>query len=65
MTLNGWMQIALYAVIVILLVKPFGGYMTKVFNGDRNLLSPVIRPLERAVYWCCGVDESGGVSSIG
>jgi len=58
MTLNGWLQIALYCVIVTLLVKPFGGYMTKVFNGERNFISPAIRPLERAIYWCCGVDES-------
>ena len=41
MTINGWMQIALYAVIVILITKPFGGYMTRVFNGERTLLSPV------------------------
>src|SRR5579863_64328 len=57
MTLNGWLQIALYCVIVTALVKPFGGYMTKVFAGERNLLSPVLRPLERGIYWCCGVDE--------
>ncbi|HTW50477.1 MAG TPA: potassium-transporting ATPase subunit KdpA [Stellaceae bacterium] len=57
MTLNGWSQIALYCVIVILITKPFGGYMTKVFNGERNFLSPVLRPVERAIYWCCGVDE--------
>jgi K+-transporting ATPase ATPase A chain len=57
MTLNGWLQIALYCVIVTLLVKPFGGYMTAVFTGGRTFLSPILRPLERAIYWCCGVDE--------
>src|SRR5690348_18361111 len=57
MTANGWIQIAIYCVIVTLLVKPFGGYMTRVFAGDRTFLSPVLRPIERAVYWCCGVDE--------
>ena len=57
MTLNGWFQIALYCVIVALITKPFGGYMTKVFNGERNFLSPVLRPVERGIYWCCGVDE--------
>src|SRR5689334_2982610 len=31
--------------------------MTLVFAGDRTFLSPVLRPIERAVYWCCGVDE--------
>jgi K+-transporting ATPase ATPase A chain len=57
MTITGWIQIALFGVIVILITRPFGGYMTRVFAGERTLLSPVLRPVERAVYWCCGVDE--------
>ncbi|HXQ50397.1 MAG TPA: potassium-transporting ATPase subunit KdpA [Stellaceae bacterium] len=57
MTSNGWVQIALFSVIVIALCKPFGGYMTRVFAGERTFLHPVLRPVERAVYWCCGVDE--------
>jgi potassium-transporting ATPase potassium-binding subunit len=58
MTVNGWLQIALYSLIVVLLTKPLGGYMTKVFAGERTFLSPVLRPIERVIYWCCGVDES-------
>jgi K+-transporting ATPase ATPase A chain len=57
MTFNGWLQIALFSVIIIAITKPFGGYMTRVFNGERTFLHPVLRPLERAIYWCCGVDE--------
>jgi K+-transporting ATPase ATPase A chain len=57
MTISGWIQIALFSVIVILIARPFGGYMTRVFNGERTFLSPFLRPVERAVYWCCGVDE--------
>ena len=57
MTIIGWVQIALFSVIVILITRPFGGYMTRVFAGERTFLSPVLRPVERAVYWCCGVDE--------
>ncbi len=57
MTISGWIQIALFSVIVILITRPFGGYMTRVFTGERTFLSPVLRPVERAVYWCCGVDE--------
>ena len=57
MTISGWIQIALFSVMVILITRPFGGYMTRVFAGERTLLSPVLRPLERAIYWCCGVDE--------
>jgi potassium-transporting ATPase potassium-binding subunit len=57
MTLNGWIQIAIYCVLVILFVKPFGAFMARVFEGERTFLHPVLRPVERAVYWCCGVDE--------
>ena len=57
MTIVGWVQIALFSVIVILIARPFGGYMTRVFAGERTFLSPVLRPVERTVYWCCGVDE--------
>ncbi len=58
MTANGWVQIALFSVIVIAITRPFGGYMTRVFAGERTFLWPVLRPVERAVYWCCGVDEN-------
>src|SRR5580693_2760018 len=58
MTSNGWLQIALFGVIVVAITRPFGGYMTRVFAGERTFLSPVLRPLERFVYWCCGVDET-------
>jgi K+-transporting ATPase ATPase A chain len=57
-TLDGWVQIALFSVIVILITRPFGGYMTRVFAGERTFLHPILRPVERAVYWCVGVDES-------
>ena len=57
MTFNGWLQIALFCVIVTLLVKPFGGYITKVFNGERHFMMPVLRWLERGIYAICGVDE--------
>src|ERR1700752_1290743 len=57
MTINGWVQIALFGVIVILITRPLGGYMTHVFTGERTFLSPLLRPVEQAVYWCCGVDE--------
>jgi potassium-transporting ATPase potassium-binding subunit len=58
MTSNGWLQIALFGVIVIAITRPFGGYMTRVFAGEWTFLSPVLRPLERFVYWCCSVDET-------
>ena len=57
MTFNGWLQIALFCVVIALIVKPFGGYMTRVFTGERTFLSPVLRPLERTFYELSGVDE--------
>jgi potassium-transporting ATPase potassium-binding subunit len=57
MTINGWLQIALYCVILTLLVKPFGLYMTRIFAGERTFLSPVLGPLERGLYRIGGVDE--------
>ena len=57
MTIVGWVQIALFSVIVILITRPLGGYMSRVFAGERTFLSPVLLPVERAVYWACGVDE--------
>ena len=56
MTLVGWIQIALYCAIVIALVRPLGGHMTRVFNGEPTFLSPVLRPVEAALYWAGGVD---------
>jgi potassium-transporting ATPase potassium-binding subunit len=58
MTLNGWIQIALFCVLIIALTKPFGYYMTRVFSGERTFLSPVLRPIERLTYRICGVDET-------
>jgi K+-transporting ATPase ATPase A chain len=57
MTPNGWMQIALFSVIVIALTKPLGGYMMRVFNGERTVLSFLLRPLEKLFYGLSGVDE--------
>ncbi len=57
MTIIGWIQILLYCAIVVALVKPLGWYMTRVFNGEKTFLSPVLRPLEAALYWAGGVDE--------
>ncbi len=58
MTINGWMQIAFFCVLLVLLTKPVGGYMTRVFEGERTLLTPVLRPLERGFYRLGGVDET-------
>ena len=58
MTVIGWIQILLYCAIVVALVKPLGWYMTRVFNGERTFLSPVLRPLEIGLYRLGEVDET-------
>lgn len=58
MTIIGWIQILLFCAIVVALVKPLGAYMTRVFSGERTFMSPLLRPVECAVYWIGGVDES-------
>src|SRR3954447_14581160 len=57
MTVIGWIQILLFCAVVAALVVPLGGYMTRVFNGERTFLSPVLRPVEAAIYRVGGVDE--------
>ncbi len=56
MTINGWIQIIIYCAIVVALVKPLGWYMTRVFNGERTFLTPVLRPVEAALYRIAGID---------
>jgi potassium-transporting ATPase potassium-binding subunit len=63
MTGIGWLQIALFCAIVILITRPIGGYMARVFAGERSLLSPILRPLELVIYRCGGIDESEEQSS--
>jgi K+-transporting ATPase ATPase A chain len=58
MTVNGWIQIAIYCAIILALVKPLGWYMTAVFNGERTFLSPILRPVEAGLYRLGGVDET-------
>ena len=58
MTINGWIQIVVFCAIVVALVQPLGWYMTRVFNGERTWLSPVLRPVEIMLYRVAGVDPT-------
>ncbi len=58
MTVLGWIQILLFCAVVTALVRPLGWYITRVFNGERTFLSPVLRPVERSLYWLGGVNEN-------
>src|SRR5262249_26696990 len=57
MTANGWFRIGLFLFVVFLATKPLGVFMTRVFNREKTLLDPVLRPVERLVYRLTGVDE--------
>ena len=57
MTLNGWLQIAIFFALVLLSAKPMGSYMTHVFERRKTFLDPVLRPVERLLYRATGVRE--------
>ena len=56
MTSNGILQVALFFSVILALTAPVGAFMTKVFMGERNCLSPVLGPVERLLYLLAGVD---------
>ena len=56
-TLNSVLQVLIFLVIVLLLTKPVGLYMYKVFNGERTWLSPVFVPVERLFYRLSGINS--------
>ncbi len=58
MTIVGWLQIALFCLVVVALVKPLGFYMTRVFTGERTPLTPILNPVERGLYRLAGIDEN-------
>jgi K+-transporting ATPase ATPase A chain len=57
MTVIGWVQILLYCAIIVAITPLLGAYMTRVFNGEGTFLSPILRPVEGAIYKIAGVNE--------
>ena len=62
MTALGWLEAAVFFLIVLALTKPLGSYMARVFQGERTWLTPVIAPIERLVYRICGIREDEEMS---
>jgi K+-transporting ATPase ATPase A chain len=58
MTILGILQIIVFFAIVVAIAKPLGAFMTRVFQGERTFLHPILRPIERAVYWAGGIREN-------
>jgi K+-transporting ATPase ATPase A chain len=57
MTTIEFARIAVYFLLILAVVKPLGLYMRRVFSGEKTLLDPLLRPVERLVYRASGVDE--------
>ena len=55
MSANGWLQFAIYSIILLAVTRPVGIYLARVFEGERTWLDPVLRPLERLIYKLSGV----------
>ena len=58
MTPNGWFQIGFYLLVIFLVTKPAGMFITRVFNRENTFLDPILRPVERLVYRLTGVNET-------
>ena len=58
MSSHGLMSIIVFFLLVLACTRPIGAFMTRVFEGQRTFLHPLIRPLERLVYRVCGIDEN-------
>jgi K+-transporting ATPase ATPase A chain len=57
MSANGWLQFAIYSLVLLATVRPVGIYMARVLEGERTWLNPLLRPIERLIYKLCGVNS--------
>jgi K+-transporting ATPase ATPase A chain len=57
MTANGWFQIGLFLAAILLITKPLGIFLVRVFEREGTILDPVLRPIEKIIYRIAGVDE--------
>jgi K+-transporting ATPase ATPase A chain len=66
MNIKGWLELALFIVVLILITKPLGVYLLKVLDVDGNtFLDPILRPLERITYRLFGIDPKKEQGWIG
>ena len=63
MTLTGWLQAAVFFALVIALTKPFGDYMWRIFEGQRTLLTPIVKPIENTIFKLCRIDPAAEMSA--
>ncbi|MFI5201166.1 MAG: potassium-transporting ATPase subunit KdpA, partial [Candidatus Kapaibacterium sp.] len=58
MTTSAIIQFAAYLIVLVLITKPMGIFLTKIFNNERTFLTPIFRPIERLIYRICGIDPT-------
>jgi K+-transporting ATPase ATPase A chain len=64
MTAVGWSQIAIVLALVLVTAVPLSGFIASLYKGERNFLSPVLRPIEIGFYRLAGVDETREQSAL-
>jgi K+-transporting ATPase ATPase A chain len=63
-TIYGWLQAAIYFVLLVALTKPLGLYLARVFSGERTFLSPVLAPIEKLLYRICRIDPAREMTAV-
>jgi len=58
MTVNGFLQIAVYFLVLLAATKPLGVYMAKVFSREKTFMDKILGPFERLIYRACRVDAN-------
>ena len=57
MNVYEWVETILFFVVLLAMIKPFGTFMARVYQGERTFLAPVLAPCENLLYRLCGVDR--------
>ena len=65
MTIIGWLQTLIFLAIIVLVTKPVGLYITRIFEGERTWLTPVFAPVEKMIYRFARIDPNAGMSATG
>jgi K+-transporting ATPase ATPase A chain len=65
MTIEGWVQIALFVAIIIAITPPVGAFLAAIADGRRNFLTPVLGPVENGIYRLAGINPAYEQSWVG
>lgn len=65
MSINGFLQLFCFLILLLLFTKPLGLYMARVFSGEKTFLTKIFFPLENLIYRISGVDKSQEQTWVG